>query len=128
MNSLGRHRRQRAFTLVEVMIIVALIGLLAVLTVPGFIKNRERSQGNRTISDARIIDAAINEWALETGQTDGSPIDLISAASYTKLGVINTNDVLGNAYVIGTVGATQVLISTATKSALVNANLDWGAY
>jgi len=119
---------RRAFTLVEIMVTVAVIGLIACLMIPAFIKNRQRSQGNRIISDARTIDAAINAWALETGQTDGSAIDLISAGSYTKLGVINTNDVLGNAYQIGSVGSSQLLISTSTKSALANANLDWGAY
>ncbi len=128
MKSLWRLHGRQAFTLVEIMIIVALIGLLAVLMIPSFIKDRQRSQGNRIISDARVIDAAINSWALETGQADNAPIDLVSAASYTKLGVINTNDVLGNPFQIGTVGPTQVLISTATKSALANANLDWGAY
>jgi type II secretory pathway pseudopilin PulG len=128
MKSLWRPHRRQAFTLVEIMIIVALIGLLAVLMIPSFIKDRQRSQGSRIISDARVIDAAINAWALETGQADNAPIDLVSAASYTKLGSISTNDILGNAFQIGTVGPTQVLISSATKSALANANLDWGAY
>lgn len=128
MNSLWRRHRRRAFTLVEIMIIVALIGLLAVLAIPSFIKDRKRTQGNRIISDARVIDAAINAWAMETGQADNAPIDLVSAASYTKLGTISTNDILGNAYQFGTVGPTQVLISTSTKSSLANVNLDWGAY
>ena len=126
-SSRGFHKR-RGFTLVEVMIIVALIGLLAALAIPAFIKDRKRTQGNRIISDARIIDAAINAWALETGQADGSQIDFTAAASYTKLGVIPTNDILGNAYLFGGVGPTQVMISQSTKDALAGVNLDWGAY
>jgi len=119
---------RQAFTLVEIMIVVAIVGLLAALAVPSVIKNRQRSQGERTVNDARIIDAAINSWALETGQTDGNAINLAGASTYVKTGILPTNDVLGNPYTIATVGATQVLISTVTKTALANAGIDWGPY
>jgi len=120
--------RCQAFTLVEIMIIVALIGLLAALAIPGFIQVRKQSQGKRIVNDARIIDAAINNWALEAGVADGTPVDLTAAASYTKLGTINTVDVLGNPYEIGPVGDSQVMVSAASKAALVGVDIDWGAY
>jgi type II secretory pathway pseudopilin PulG len=119
---------RQAFTLVEIMIIVALIGLLAALLIPSFIKVRKQSQGKRIVNDVRQIDAAINAWALEVGVSDGTPVDLTGAAQYTKAGTINTLDVLGNAYAIGPVGDTQIAISAATKSALDGVNIDWGAY
>jgi type II secretory pathway pseudopilin PulG len=120
--------RREAFTLVEIMIIVALIGLLATLLIPSFIKIRQQSQGKRIVNDVRTIDAAINSWALEVGVADGTPVDLAGAGTYTKLGTINTVDVLGNPYVFSGVGDSQVMISAATKSALSAVSIDWGAY
>lgn len=116
-----------AFTLVEIMIVVAIIGLLAALAIPGFVKARKQSQGRRIINDARQMDAAIDQWALETGQTDGATIVTTSAATYLK-SAWTTADLLGNNYTIGTVGTNQVKISTSSKSALANVGIDWGAY
>jgi len=124
----GSPSRRRAFTLVEVMIIVALIGLLAALAVPTFIQSRKQSQGKRVVNDARIIDAAINAWAMETGKADGDVVDLAAAAQYTKSGVISASDVLGNSWVIGNVGANQIQISPTTKDALSGVAIDWGPY
>jgi general secretion pathway protein G len=125
-------RKQRqAFTLVEIMIIVALIGLLAALAVPTFIKARKQSQGKRIVNDARIIDAAIDAWAFEKGKQDNDTIsaaDLIVIAQYTKSGVISTTDLLGNPFTIGPVGTNQVLISSDTKDALTGVAIDWAAY
>jgi prepilin-type N-terminal cleavage/methylation domain-containing protein len=119
---------QEAFTLVEIMIVLAIIGLLAALAVPSFIKNRKQSQGRRIMNDARQIDAAINAWALEVNASDGNPVDITGAAAYSKSGSINTIDLLGNPYLIGPVGNTQMAIAATTKSALAGVGIDWGAY
>jgi len=119
---------QQAFTLVEIMIVVAIIGLLAALAIPSFIKNRKQSQGRRIVNDARQIDAAINAWAMEVNASDGSPVDLVAAAQYMESASIHTTDLLGNAYLIGPVGNTQMAISAVTKSALAGVAVDWGAY
>ena len=119
---------RQAFTLVEIMIIVALIGLLAALAVPTFIQSRKQSQGRRIVNDARIIDAAINAWAMETGRSDGDTVDLVAAAQYTKSGVISASDLLGNSWLIGNVGVNQIQISSTTKDALAGVGIDWGAY
>ena len=76
-----------AFTLVEIMIVVAIIGLLAALAVPGFVKARKQSQGRRILNDCRQQDAAIDQWALETGQTDGATVNTTGAATYLKTDV-----------------------------------------
>src|SRR6185436_20617687 len=102
-----------AFTLVEIMIVVAIIGLLAALAIPGFVKARKQSQGRRILNDARQHDAAIDQWAIEKGKQDGDPIDTAEAATYLKTGW-SDNDLLTNPYGFGAVGSNQVSISTAT--------------
>ena len=57
--------RKSAFTLVEIMIVVAIIGLLAAIAIPNFIKAREASQKNACIANLKQIDGAKNTWALE---------------------------------------------------------------
>src|SRR5580693_8460332 len=114
---------QQAFTLLEIMIVVAIIGLLAALAIPSFIKNRKQSQGRRIVNDARQIDAAINAWAMEVGASDGATVDLVAAAQYSKSGSISTTDLLGNAYLIGPVGDTQMSIAGTTKSALAGVGI-----
>ena len=120
-------RDNRGFTLVEIMIVVAIIGLLAALALPGFVKARKQSQGRRILNDCRQMDSAINQWALETGQTDGNTIDTVGAQTYLKT-AWNPNDLLGNAYALTVVGGTQIAINATTKTALAGVGIDWGAY
>ena len=116
-----------AFTLVEIMIVVAIIGLLAALAIPGFVKARKQSQGRRILNDARQMDAAIDQWALETGQTDGATVLTASASTYLKT-AWKVTDLLGNTYTLGNVGTNQMAVSATTKTALAGVGIDWGAY
>jgi prepilin-type N-terminal cleavage/methylation domain-containing protein len=125
---ISRHRHHTAFTLVEIMIVVSIIGLLTVLAIPSFIKARKQAQGRRALNDVRQMDASIDQWALENGVTDGAPVVSSQAATYLKPTDWETYDPLGNAYVLGTVGTNQIRISTATKSALAGVGIEWGAY
>jgi prepilin-type N-terminal cleavage/methylation domain-containing protein len=63
------------FTLVEIMIVVAIIGLLAAIAIPNFVSARGRAQANACINNLRQIDAAANQFALEQGRTTGSAIN-----------------------------------------------------
>jgi prepilin-type N-terminal cleavage/methylation domain-containing protein len=117
-----------AFTLVEIMIVVAIIGLLAALAIPGFVKARKQSQGRRILNDARQADAAIDQWALENGKKDGDAVVTSSAATYLKT-AWPTTDLLGNTYdYTHGVGTQQVVIAPGTKTALTGVGIDWGAY
>jgi len=66
--------RKSGFTLVEIMIVVAIIGLLAAIAIPNFVKARENAQVNACIANLKQIDGAIQTWALETKQATGTSI------------------------------------------------------
>src|ERR1041385_4941736 len=63
------------FTLVEIMIVVAIIGLLAAMAIPNFVRARTTAQQNACINNLRQIDSAKQQWALETRQaTTATPV------------------------------------------------------
>ena len=121
------HRTWSAFTLVEIALVSAIIGLLAALVFPQFVKSRKLTQGRRVLNDVRQMDAAIGQWAMEKGKTEGDAIVTTEAASYLKAAWPD-NDVLGNAYSITVVGSTQVQINATTKTDLDGVGIDWGPY
>lgn len=69
-------KKKQGFTLVEIMIVVAIIGLLAAIAIPSFVKARNTSRQNACINNLRQIDGAKEQLALEQNLTQGeTPVD-----------------------------------------------------
>ncbi len=73
-----------AFTLVEIMIVVVIIGLLAAMAIPAFQKVRVASQDKTVLNNARQLAAAADQYFLENGCTTVSQLDLVGATRYIK--------------------------------------------
>src|SRR5882724_2838797 len=117
----------QAFSLVEIMIVLASVGLLAALAIPGLLNARKQSQGRHIVNDCQQMDTAICQWALATGRSYGATIDTAAVQAYLRI-PWHANDLLGNAYNVTVVGTTQITINAATKTALYGVGIDWGAY
>jgi prepilin-type N-terminal cleavage/methylation domain-containing protein len=81
---LKNHRRTGAFTLVEIMIVVAIIGLLAAIAIPNFVRARETAQANACVNNLRQIDGAKQQWALENGRASTDTPDQTNLVVYLK--------------------------------------------
>jgi len=82
-------KRRLAFTLIEIMIVVAIIGFLAMIAVPAFMKSRGEAQRSVCINNLRVIDAAKDEIVLESGGTNGVWMTFNNIKAYVKNGGSN---------------------------------------
>ncbi len=80
------NKRRGGFTLVEIMIVVAIIALLAAIAVPGFLRARKRSQASRIVNDLRLIDSAVDQYAIETNKPSGATVNTADWTQYLKKG------------------------------------------
>jgi len=95
------NKRRGGFTLVEIMIVVAIIALLAAIAVPGFLRARKRSQASRILNDLRMIDAAVDQYAIETNRSTGNTVAVTDWTNYLKKNSILYNtgkSLLGSTY------------------------------
>jgi prepilin-type N-terminal cleavage/methylation domain-containing protein len=76
--------KRAGFTLVEIMIVVAIIALLAAIAVPGFLRARKRSQASKILNDLRLIDGAVDQYAIETGRKSGDTVGVADWTNYLK--------------------------------------------
>jgi prepilin-type N-terminal cleavage/methylation domain-containing protein len=126
------NKRRGGFTLVEIMIVVAIIALLAAIAVPGFLRARKRSQASRILNDLRMIDSAVDQYAIETNRSTGSPVAVTDWTNYLKKGSLLYNsgkDILGNTYGAQTVDTIpQVPAASYTSLSDVASTGFWSPY
>src|SRR5664279_4110065 len=97
-----KNTRKAGFTLVEIMIVVAIIGLLAAIAIPNFVKARTTAQTNACINNLRQIDGAKEQWALEAKKNTGDAIVSASINAYIKGGA--PTEPAGGSYTYGAIG------------------------
>jgi prepilin-type N-terminal cleavage/methylation domain-containing protein len=90
------------FTLVEIMIVVAIIALLAAIAVPNFLRSRKRSQATQVLEDLRLIDSAIDQYAIENNKKQGDTVNWTTLRNYLKTGsrleASGGADILGSSF------------------------------
>ena len=130
LNKLNKVRG--GFTLVEIMIVVAIIALLAAIAVPGFLRARKRSEASRILNDLRLIDSAIDQYAIENNKVSGFTVPVSDWTKYMKAGTnlyLTGKDIFGNAYSAVNVDSLPT-VPASSKAALSDVvdNTFWSPY
>jgi len=97
----------QGFTLVEIMIVVAIVGLLAAIAIPRFVRARTQSEMNMCINNLRQIDGAVTKWALENKKNMTDPVTFPDIKDYLKNSVTcpsaGANATFASSYALGAV-------------------------
>src|SRR3989338_1797642 len=109
------YKNSKGFTLVEIMIVVAIIGLLAAIAVPNFVQERTSARRNACVNNLRLISAAKDQSALENGFAETSVLTSANITAYLKANVMPACPAAG-AYTVNAVSVAPVCSLSATLS------------
>ena len=126
--------KRGGFTLVEIMIVVAIIALLAAIAVPNFLRSRKRSQATQVLEDLRLIDSAVDQYAIENNKKQGDTLNWTTVRNYLKTGsrleASGGTDIIGSSFGAAFTVDTIPKVPTATFNALsdVAPSTFWAPY
>jgi len=94
------HCNRLGFTLVEIMIVVTIISIIASIAIPAYGRSRKRAQATRTLEELRMLEYALDRWAIEQNKSIGDAASLSDLVPYLKNGSTLSGgvDILGNTY------------------------------
>ena len=95
------HTRRRGFTLIEIMIVVAIIALLMAASFPAFVRARKRSQATLVLEDLRTLDHALEQYAIDANAPADTPVVFADLQKYVNPGSTlhaTGADIFGNPY------------------------------
>lgn len=110
-----RYQKSAGFTLVEIMIVVAIVGLLATLAIPNYVRARENAQLNSILNNLRILEDAKEQWAMSNKKGTGDTTDMATLSDYLKGGtVIPVANETYNTEPVGTEASATVPVALGT--------------
>ena len=129
------NKAKAGFTLVEIMIVVAIIALLATIAVPNFLRARKRAQATTILEEMRVVEGAKDTWAIENNKKGTDQVTFPDITPYFKPGTRLANsggaDLIGNAITLTNVDTpAKVHADTVTEfnNVIDNAASFWGSY
>jgi prepilin-type N-terminal cleavage/methylation domain-containing protein len=116
------------FTLIEIMLVVGIIGLLAAICIPEFMKARRRSQATMAIQELKKVQDGIDRWAMENNKASSDPVVWTDIQDYVKENTPLFNrgglDFVGHPFVFSTVGS-GVKVDEITRIYFSGVNVDF---
>ena len=112
-----RAKKSKGFTLVEIMIVVAIIGLLAAIAVPNFVQARNSARSNTCINNLRIIDASKQQYAIENNAADTATPNSTDCSPYLKNGAFPVCPSTATSYTLNAVSALPTCAAAAGTAA-----------